>query len=254
MKITEERLQHLKELEKTIMYEFKDICLLNQSLTHSSYAYETEKDKGCQNERLEFLGDVVLSLVVSEYLYQRYPDSPEGKLAKIRAMIVSRPILAHLAKEINMGNYVLLGKGEEQAGGRKRSSTLANTIEAVFGAMYLDGGFEPARNFIMSLYGDELIKLSYQLLARDYKTELQEFVQNRFKVLPVYTLVSRKGPDHNQIFSITVSIKGQVWGQGDGKSKKDAQQNAAYHALKKWEETEDRVKVKTTDIELEINK
>lgn len=236
MRISEERLHQLQKVEEMVKYHFKDIGLLNQSLTHTSYAYETEGNGRCQNERMEFLGDVVLNLVISEHLYLKYLDYMEGELAKIRAMVVSRPVLSHLAKEIELGQYLLLGKGEEQSGGRKRSSILANTIEALFGAIYLDGGLEPARKFILNCYGSDISEIINRSLAQDYKTELQEFTQSRFKVLPVYKLVRRKGPDHNQVFEVAVSVKGQVWGEGEGRNKKEAEQKAAYQALKKSKE------------------
>jgi ribonuclease-3 len=224
------RLKQLEEFERIIDVKFHDKKLLNQSLTHSSYAYESDK-ASIQNERLEFLGDVVLSLAVSEYIYHKYPDYPEGELAKTRAMVVSRSMLAQRAKLLSLGDYLLLGKGEEQTGGRERNSILADTFEALVGAMYLDRGFEVSREFILKQLAGEIEMISKHDYIQDYKTQLQEYTQRRFKCLPVYKLVRVRGPDHQQYFEVTVSVKGNILAAGEGTNKKEAEQNAAYHAL-----------------------
>lgn len=239
----EARIQQLKELQSIIKVEFNDISLLNQSLTHTSYAYELNSNNGiCQNERLEFLGDVVLGLVVSEYIYKKYPDYMEGDLAKIRAKVVSRPILAKLSKHLNIGKYLLLGKGEEMTGGRTRHSILADTFEAVIGAVYLDSGLEISRVFILRYFEEEIEKITENVHVQDYKTDFQEFTQKRFRTLPVYKVLSREGPDHNRIFEIAVMVKGKTWGIGRGRSKKGAEQQAAFSALQqiRGEEVESR--------------
>jgi len=228
--IDEDRLKQLEELEEKLGARFNNKDLLNQALTHTSYAYEAEKGT-LQNERLEFLGDVVLSLAVSEYIYEKYPEYPEGELAKIRAMVVSRTMLAQLARILSLGEFILLGKGEERTGGRKRGSILADTFEAVLGAMYLDMGFEPARKFILEQLTEEIESISTHEYVRDYKTQFQEYTQRKNKCLPVYKLVRVRGPDHRQFFEITVSVKGTVIAAGEGANKKEAEQNAAYHAI-----------------------
>ncbi|MEW6606298.1 MAG: ribonuclease III [bacterium] len=239
----ENRIQELKKLQEIMGVEFKNLQIFNQSLTHTSYAYELERNNGTlQNERMEFLGDVVLGLVVSEYIYFKYPDYMEGDLAKIRAKVVSTPLLTKCAKHLELGKYLLLGKGEEMTGGRNRHSILADTYEAVIGAIYLDSGLEPARTFILSQLEEEIEKISDNVHVQDYKSDFQEFTQKKFKILPLYKVISRKGPDHNRIFEIAVMVKGKTWGIGRGRSKKGAEQQAAFSALQqiKGEEVEGR--------------
>lgn len=228
--IDEIRLKQLEELEGILGVSFNNKDSLNQALTHSSYAYEAEKGT-LQNERLEFLGDVVLSLAISEYIYKKYPEYPEGELAKIRAMVVSRAMLAQQAKFLRLGEFLLLGRGEENTGGRKRNSILADTFEAVLGAMYLDMGFEPSCKFVLDQLAKEVELVSTHEYVQDYKTQFQEYTQRKSKCLPVYKLVRVRGPDHRQFFEITVSVKGNVIAAGEGTNKKEAEQNAAYHAL-----------------------
>ena len=234
MKIMNEiRIQQLKEMQIALGLDFKNIDLLNQSLTHTSYAYElSDRNNGMlQNERMEFLGDVVLGLVVSEYIYQKYPDYMEGDLAKIRAKVVSRPILAKQAKYLELGKYLLLGKGEEITGGRNRHSILADTMEALIGAFYLDSGLEKSRYFILAQFEEEIEKITENAHVQDYKTDFQEFTQKKFKTLPFYKVINREGPDHNRIFEIAVMVKGKTYGIGKGGSKKEAEQKAAFFAL-----------------------
>ncbi|MDI6794664.1 MAG: ribonuclease III [bacterium] len=234
--VSDHRREELRGLETTIGFEFKDIELLNQALTHRSYVYESEEDDVSQNERMEFLGDVVLSLSVSEYIYHTYPDYVEGELAKIRAVVVSKHILAQRARAINLGQYLLLGKGEEMTGGRDRDSIMVDAFEAVIGALFLDQGMEPANVFVLNQLKEEIEVVNRDEGMRDYKTILQEYSQNRFKALPHYEVVVVKGPDHRQTFEMSVSLKGELWGKGKGKSKKEAEQRAAYEAIRKLEE------------------
>jgi len=230
------RIQQLKELQAALGVEFNDMKMLNQSLTHSSYAYELNGNNGVsQNERLEFLGDVVLSLIVSEYIYKKYPHYMEGDLAKIRAKVVSRPILAKISKYLNLGNYLLLGKGEEMTNGRTRHSILADTFEAVIGAIYLDLGLEISRSFILKQIEEEIEKITDNVHVQDYKTDFQEFTQRKFKLLPVYKIIKKEGPEHRRTFEIAVMVKGKIWGIGRGGSKKQAQQKAAFFALQQVE-------------------
>lgn len=231
------RIQQLKELQSIISVEFNDIAILNQALTHTSYAYELNGTNGqCHNERLEFLGDAVLGLIVSEYIYKKYPNYMEGDLAKIRAKVVSAPILAKLSKHLDIGKYLLLGKGEEATGGRTRYSILSDTYEAIIGAIYLDSGLESARFFILRQFEEEIEKISSNVRVQDYKTDFQEYIQKKFKILPHYKVINRQGPDHNRIFEIAVLVKGERWGLGKGRSKKEAEQKAAFSALQQVEE------------------
>lgn len=235
----ETRKQQLRELQDILGINFNDIRILDQSLTHTSYAYEVNGNNGAfQNERLEFLGDVVLNLVVSEYIYKKYPDYKEGQLAKMRSKIVSKPILAKHAKYLGLGEYLLLGKGEEMTGGRNRHSILADTFEAIIGAIYLDSGLETSRYFVLKQLEEDIEKITHNAQVQDYKTDFQEFTQKNFKILPFYKVIKKEGPDHNKTFEIAVTVKGKVWGIGKGKSKKEAEQQAAFFALQKIKERE----------------
>lgn len=231
--ITKAREKKLHALEKEIGFEFKNLEFLNQALTHSSHVYELNKEGGISNERLEFLGDAVLSLIVSEHIHNQYPEYTEGALAKMRAAVVSRPVLAKHSRIINLGNYLLLGKGEEATGGRERESILADTFEAAIGAMYLDQGLRKVGRFVLDQLREEIILVEKNRHIRDTKTLLQEFTQDEFKTLPKYEVVKVSGPDHKQVFRVAVSIKGKVYGNGKGGSKKEAEQSAAKEALKR---------------------
>lgn len=236
MAIDKEREKELKNLEKKIKYNFKNKDILDLSLTHSSHAYEKGSENTEQNERLEFLGDAVLSLIISDYIYYRYPKRPEGELAKIRASLVNKAILAKIAKELDIGQYLLLGKGEESTGGRKRNSILANTVEAIIGAIYLDKGIKEARKFIILQLEKDIDQLERDSKYNiDSKTLLQEITQEKFKVLPEYRVVRIKGPDHKRLYEIDVLIKDKVFGFGVGRSKKEAEQKAALMAIEKLE-------------------
>lgn len=220
-----------QELEERIGYHFQDQEKLKLALTHSSYANENMLAKLESNERLEFLGDAVLELVSSQFLFTLYPDKPEGDLTKIRASIVCEPTLALCGKEISLGQYLLLGKGEEQTGGRKRSSVVSDTMEALIGAIYLDGGFEAAEAFIKQFI---LNDIETKELFYDSKTSFQEIIQRDYPGREIhYELVKEKGPDHNKVFVVQLLVGEQMFGQGEGRTKKRAEQEAAYQALLK---------------------
>ncbi len=216
------------EFQQAIGYEFKQGGLLVQALTHSSYANEKRMKRLSDNERLEFLGDAVLEIVSSEHLYNSYPDMPEGELTKLRASLVCEPTLAECAKQLHLGDYLLLGRGEDHTGGRERKSILSDALEAVIGAIYLDGGFANAKEFIL---GHILKDIMHKRLFFDSKTILQELVQGKNMGEIRYQLTGERGPDHNKLFSVELSIKGRKVSSGEGHTKKDAEQNAAYCAL-----------------------
>ena len=218
----------LHELEKIIGYSFKNRSLLSHALTHSSYANEKHWDKTRCNERLEFLGDAVLELVSSNFLFRNYPTMPEGEMTKLRASLVCEPTLAFCAEAISLGNYLLLGKGEDLTGGRKRPSVVSDAMEAVIGAIYLDGGLANAKEFVHRFI---LNDIEHKQLFYDSKTILQELVQAEYKEGLVYELLKEEGPDHNKTFEVCVKLGGRVIGNGTGRTKKAAEQVAAYHGI-----------------------
>lgn len=218
----------IKEFQEQIGYEFKDESLLRRALTHSSYANERHLKKFSDNERLEFLGDAVLELISSEFLYLNYRDMPEGNLTKLRASLVCEPTLAICTKDLNLQKYLLLGKGEEATGGRTRKSILSDALEAVIGALYLDGGMDAAKPFILRYI---LTDIEHKQLFHDSKTILQEVVQADYKKELQYELVDQRGPDHAREFTVEARMDGTVLGVGTGNTKKAAEQEAAYHAL-----------------------
>lgn len=221
-------MSNLSELQNAIGYQFQQEGLLRQALTHSSYANEKHMKKHSDNERLEFLGDAVLEIVSSEFLYKNYPNLPEGDLTKFRASIVCEPTLALCTKEMNLGKYLYLGKGENLTGGRNRKSILSDALESVIGAIYLDGGFECARAFVHRFI---LTDVEHKKLFYDSKTILQEFVQGNYEEGLNYVLISEEGPDHDKSFTVEARIGEQVIGHGVGHTKKAAEQEAAYQAL-----------------------
>ncbi|MFO7951883.1 MAG: ribonuclease III [Bacillota bacterium] len=210
-------------------WEVNNIKLVEQALTHTSYAHE-KKQHGYHNERLEFLGDAVLELVISDYLYYNYPDLPEGKLTKLRADLVCEASLVRLAFELDLGQYLRLGKGEVTSGGYSRPSLLADAVEALIGAVYLDSGLEIGRKYVLQLYEPILQELQEGVLNRDFKTLLQEFSQARFAVTPAYRIINESGPDHNKVFEAEVILASKSVGKGQGRSKKEAEQAAAKKA------------------------
>ena len=222
----------LQKLEATIGYSFKDMKILEESIIHKSYAYENAAQKLRHNERLEFLGDAVLDLVVSDLLMEKFPESPEGDLSRIRASIVNEDQLAKLALKLELGKSLYLGKGEELTKGRVKASILANTYEAIVAAIYLDGGYDSVYTIIQEHFRPVLEEAAKSDINRDYKTKLQEEAQARHKIVPHYIVTQEKGPDHDKVFQIQVSLKGKPLAFGSGKSKKEAEQDAARNALK----------------------
>ena len=221
----------ISDLEKAIGYRFNNISLLQNALAHSSYANERWHNSLMSNERLEFLGDSILGMTVADHLYRNFPDRPEGELTRMRADMVCEKTLAAVANQIGLGQHLLLGHGEERFGGRNRESILADAVESIIAACYLDGGFESAAAFIRSFILCHVpVK---QLQNVDYKTKLQELVQRKKKQVIVYTLVGESGPDHEKSFLVEVSINDHVVGRGSGRSKKRAEQDAARVAIEK---------------------
>ena len=220
----------IKKFQEVIGYHFHDEKLLRQALTHSSFANEKHLKKHSDNERLEFLGDAVLEIISSEFLYKEYPDKPEGELTKLRASIVCEPTLALCTKEMDLGKYLYLGKGEDMTGGRSRKSILSDALEAVIGAIYLDGGFASAKEFILKFI---LTDIEHKQLFYDSKTILQEVVQASYKEELCYRLVGEEGPDHDKHFMVEAWIGEMLIGKGEGHTKKAAEQEAAYQALLK---------------------
>lgn len=221
----------IKDLEEEIGYHFRNISLLQNALTHSSYANERWHNSLLSNERLEFLGDSILGMLVAEYLFRNFPDRPEGELTRMRADMVCEKTLAGVAEKIHLGQHLLLGHGEEQGGGRSRESILADAVESVIAASFLDGGMEAALHFIKTFILVE-VPVS-QLHNMDYKTKLQELVQQKKNQVLSYKLVAETGPDHDKHFEVSVSLNGKEVGQGEGRSKKRAEQEAARLAIAK---------------------
>ena len=219
----------ISDLEKAIGYRFRDISLLQNALAHSSYANERWHNSLLSNERLEFLGDSILGMTVADHLYRNFSDRPEGELTRMRADMVCEKTLAAVANQIGLGQHLLLGHGEEQGGGRNRESILADAVESIIAACYLDGGFESAAAFIRSFILCHVpVK---QLQNVDYKTKLQELVQRKKNQVLTYSLIGESGPDHEKSFQVEVSLNGQAVGQGSGRSKKKAEQDAARAAI-----------------------
>lgn len=223
-------LQNLHKLEDEIGYNFKDINLLMQSLTHKSSILGSDDYSKC-NERMEFLGDSVLELIISSFLYKQFPLYTEGQLSKLKAVIVSQSVLASCSRELGLGEYLRFGQGEIATGGKEKSSNLANALEALIAALYLDGGFFEAEKFIIRIFKDKIYELDRDEMKRDYKTALQEYWQAITQKSPVYTVVSQSGPDHNKRFEIEVRLSGESYGRGIGRNKKEAEQRAAEKAL-----------------------
>jgi ribonuclease III len=225
-----ERIQELTSLQNNIGYTFQDILLLNKALTHKSYVNENSESLK-DNERFEFLGDSVLDLIVSGYMIKTFPDFAEGTLSKIRAAVVNESCFADLARQIDLGKYLLLGKGEASSGGREKNSLLANAYEALAGAVYFDSGLEMALELYLPVLSKEIAKYADTARFRDYKSELQEYTQTHFNCIPKYQIVNEKGPSHAKEFEVSVFIEETTRGNGNGKSKKEAEQGAAKTAL-----------------------
>ncbi len=219
----------INELEKAIGYQFRNITLLQNALSHSSYANERWHDSLKSNERLEFLGDSVLGMLVADYLYRTFPDRPEGELTRMRADMVCEKTLATVANRLGLGQHLMLGKGEELGGGRSRDSILADAVESVIAACYLDGGMTAAVQFIQKFI---LVNVPVTKLHNaDYKTALQELVQQKKNQVLSYNLVGESGPDHDKQFRVELTLNGEVVGTGIGSSKKRAEQAAAHAAM-----------------------
>ncbi|MFT5660890.1 MAG: ribonuclease-3 [Sulfurimonas sp.] len=223
-------LKNIEPLEKSLGYEFKDKKLITEALTHKSFK------KPYDNERLEFLGDAVLDLIVGEYLYKKFSKSAEGNLSKIRASLVNETGFDKLARSLNLGNYILLSNAEENNGGREKSSLLSNAFEAVIGAIYLESGLKVVELIAINLIEKNHEEISLDSLFSDYKTLLQELTQSIFGVTPVYDVLASRGPDHQKEFEIAVSIQGKEYAKAIGKSKKIAQQEAAKIAIEMLKE------------------
>ena len=224
----------LDEAQQKIGYVFGRRCLLDEALTHKSHVNEAKGKQEKHNERLEFLGDAVLTLIISEYLAATCPDLSEGELSKLKARLVSEVSLAKAARRLELGMLLRLGRGEELTQGREKPSLLANAMEALLAAVYLDGGLEAARTFILRTFALELqeVQTAEGIFATvDYKTRLQEWCQKQFDTLPNYNIVRESGPDHQKTFEVQLTVRGEVRGVGVGKSKKEAEQMAAKQAL-----------------------
>lgn len=223
------------DLEESIGYTFKDKVLAREALTHKSYSHENKEEFHPFNERLEFLGDSVLGVIVSEYLFSNFKESSEADLSRIRSYVVQDSTLAEISESLNIGAYLLLGKGEEMSGGRTKPSLLANAFEAVLAAIYLDRGIKKAREFVLKFLEPKIMEFIDKSLVVDFKTRLQEVTQARLGVLPEYSVKSEKGPEHDKLFEVSVKINNDISGTGRGKTKKAAEQMAAKESLKKIE-------------------
>jgi ribonuclease-3 len=232
--IAPERKKQLAAFQKTAGFRFKSLALLNLSFVHKSVSNET--GSRLNNERLEFLGDSVLGAACATLLYQKYPEKTEGELAKIKSAAVSEEVLSSVARELRLDAMLLLGKGEELSDGRGKSAILADTLEALIGALYLDSGYKAAFAFVSRYFAPEIDRVAGSDYRRDYKSLLQEFSQRNYRAYPQYRLVKRSGPEHERTFWMEVSVNGAVYGPGTGRNKKSAEQEAAHMAWQALEE------------------
>lgn len=221
---------NLFEIQHNINYEFKNMELLYQAMAHSSYINDSKMNKLKSNERLEFLGDAVLELISSEFLFEKYPMKTEGELTKLRASLVSEYPLAQVARQLKLGDYIILSNGEERTGGRNRDSIISDAVEALLGAIYLDGGIEEAKRFVYTFVLNDIEK---KQLFFDSKTMLQELIQKYHLGTLSYELIREDGPDHDKIYEVNAMLDKKVIGTGSGRTKKQAQQQAAYEAIQK---------------------
>ena len=217
-------------LEEKLGYSFRDPTLCETALTHTSWMNETHETDRSDNERMEFLGDSVLALAISDILMRRYPEHSEGELSKARSALVNEAGLALVSEALSLGQWIFLGRGEEQAGGRQKRSLLSNALEALVGAVYLDGGFAAAFQVVERLFQPALTDMP-ATAARDFKSRLQEVSQASLQLAPSYTVIAEHGPDHDKTFEVAISLGDKEYGRAQGKSKKEAQQNAAERAL-----------------------
>jgi len=223
------------DLEERLGVTFNDPALLQQALVHSSYVNENAGSFPESNERLEFLGDAVLGLVVAGHLFESFPAQDEGMLTELRAHLVQRDTLAKAARKLDLGAALLLGKGEDEGGGRRRPTNLAHVYEAVVGAVFLDGGLEPARSFVLGSLKEELVYVADESFTLDPKSRLQEISQSRYQTTPRYQVVDTEGPDHARRFTVEAVIQGETVGSGSGRSKQAAEKQAAQRALEQLE-------------------
>lgn len=221
----------LAALLETLKISFNDLSLLGQAMVHSSYLNENPSYVPFSNERLEFLGDAILGFIVAEKLYQDFPDLTEGEMTRLRSVLVRRDTLARLARDVRLGDYLYLGKGEEASGGRHKSANLAGAMEAMVAAVFLDQGLTITRELVIKLFDEELQKVIRQGAEVDYKSQLQELIQSRYRSTPDYRLIEATGPDHDKRFTVEVMLDDTVLGRGSGKSKKRAETEAAHSAL-----------------------
>ena len=231
--LEDKRKEQLDEFLRVVNLPIDNYSLLDVALTHSSFTFENKLSDEENNERLEFLGDAVLKLTASKYLYDRFPEYPEGELTKIRAILVSDKILAQIADKINLDKFLKLGYHEEKMGGRKRSSTAACAFEAILGAFYLDGKYHELFKFLTDIFEDEVTKIDQSASKYNFKAMLQEYAQGQGLGIPEYLVVKEDGPAHNKSFEVDVYVNGECLGSGAGKSKKEAHQNAAQQAVAK---------------------
>lgn len=231
LKKDKNRLKKLKIFEKFINYGFRNKLLLNQALIHKSYANEKDMEQSSDNERLEFLGDSVLGLIISHMLYNEYPREDEGVLTRYKSQLVSGETLARIAKELGIGDYILLGKGEEASGGRKHVSNLMCALEAIIGAIFLDGGIKASHNFITKVFKFEIQLVKEGKGSKDYKSIFQQIALRKFKTTPFYRILSEIGPDHKKHFIVEAVVAGKRYGIGSGSNKKSAEQASAKEAL-----------------------
>jgi ribonuclease III len=231
--LSSERKKELKEYLKSINLKFNNYDLLNLALSHRSYINENKITEE-NNERLEFLGDAVLGLIITEYLYKIYPEYAEGELARIKSFVVSEDTLSKITKIINLSKYILIGRGEEVSGGRSKKTILADVFEAFLGSYYLDSNYNKVRDFVLKYFKYEIGLVVTDKHEKDYKTLLQEFAQKKYKICPTYVLKGENGPEHDKTFYMEVMIKEKIIGLGEGKSKKDAEKLAAKNAFLKF--------------------
>ncbi len=227
----------LNELQKILGVSFQQLELLTQALTHSSYANENPGIAPASNERLEFLGDAILGLIVAENLYRDFPSMSEGEMTRLRSILVKQETLARVAESIGLGNFLYLGKGEEASGGREKPANLARALEAVIAAVYLDHGSTITEQLVLEILDTELLKTLYQGAIIDYKSQLQELLQAKTQQTPIYNLIETQGPDHNKNFTVEVRIGTEVLATGIGRSKKKAETEAARIVLEKLNNT-----------------
>ncbi|BBD08896.1 ribonuclease III [Desulfovibrio ferrophilus] len=231
--------QNFEALQQVISHRFSQVKLLHTALTHSSFANENP-DQGGDNERLEYLGDAVLELCMSEILYRKFPEAPEGSLTRMRARLVSEPALADVARELGLSELLLLGKGEDSQGGRERNSLLSDALEAIFGAVFLDGGYAAAKLVVSTVFASRLPEMCDIRRSKDCKSSLQELTQERFKERPVYSLKDSSGPEHAKVFKVEVALPEGTRISAQGQSMKQAEQNAAAKALNFFTKNDDQ--------------